>query len=79
MRPSTLFATAILILGVASANAVTLREVIRACGDDGKKLCPKVGYGRPMQNCLIDHEAALAPVCRSVTDRLKKGERVTLF
>ena len=69
-----------LTLGLmASASAVGLRQVIRDCGPDGKRLCPGVSYGAPMQACLSRNKAKLTPVCKAIVDRLDKGEKVTLF
>lgn len=70
---------ALFVVVADGAGAVSLREVIRACGDDGKTYCPKVGYGQPMQDCLIAHEGQLGAACKGVVGKLKQGERVTLF
>lgn len=64
---------------VTTANAASLREVIRTCGDDGKKLCEGVSYGQPMQDCLSSKKPQLTSQCRSLVERLDKGEKVTLF
>ena len=64
---------------VPSAGAISLRQVIRDCGPDGKQYCKGVGYGAPMQACLSRNKEKLTPVCRAVVDRLDKGEKVTLF
>ena len=72
--------TALLVLClVSSASAIGLRQVIRDCGPDGKLYCKGVGYGAPMQACLLRNKEKLTPVCRAVVDRLDKGEKVTLF
>jgi hypothetical protein len=76
-RPSV---AALLILALAApAAAVSLRQVIRDCGPDGKIYCSGVGYGAPMQTCLSRNKAKLTPVCRAIVDRLDKGEKVRLF
>lgn len=78
MRPIVL---ALVLLSVpgAPAAAAKLSEVIRVCGDDGKRLCQGVGYGQPMQDCLTSRRDELTPACRALVDRLAKGEKVTLF
>jgi len=67
------------LLLAGAAQAVSLGEVIRSCGDDGKAYCAKVSYGKPMQDCLIAHEPELGAACKGVVEKLKKGEHVTLF
>lgn len=63
----------------APAGAVSLRQVIRDCGPDGKVYCKGVGYGAPMQACLSRNKPKLKPVCRVIVERLDKGEKVKLF
>jgi hypothetical protein len=67
------------VLVATQANAVNLRTVIRDCGDDGKKYCPKASYGQPMQDCLKQNFKKLAPACKGVITKLNSGERVTFF
>lgn len=74
-----LFGSMLLALIVTNAHAASLREVIRTCGDDGKKLCEGVGYGQPMQDCLSSKKPKLTTQCRALVQRLDKGEKVTLF
>jgi nanoRNase/pAp phosphatase (c-di-AMP/oligoRNAs hydrolase) len=75
-----LSAAALLILAIAApASAVSLRQVIRDCGPDGKIYCKGVSYGAPMQACLSRNKAKLTPVCRAVVERLDRGEKVRLF
>ncbi len=62
-----------------SALAISVMEVASKCGDDAKAYCNGVGYGDAMTQCLLAHHATLHPDCRSVVDRIKNGERVTLF
>ena len=64
---------------VSPASAVKLSEVIRLCGDDGKRLCAGVRYGQPMQDCLVAKREKASAQCRPVIDRLKAGEKVRLF
>lgn len=66
-------------LASVHVHAATLREVIRTCGDDSKKLCEGVGYGKPMQDCLSANKPKLTPQCKALVTRLDKGEKVTLF
>ena len=61
------------------AHAVSLSEVIRKCGDDGKALCKGVGYGQPMQDCLVAKKSKVSPQCKPIIDRLEKGEKVGIF
>jgi hypothetical protein len=72
-----IFLTAMLF--ATSAHAIGLRQVIRDCGPDGKVYCKGVGYGAPMQACLLKNRAKLTPICKTVVDRLAKGEKVRLF
>jgi len=62
-----------------TAQAVSLSEVIRKCGDDGKAFCKGVGYGKPMQDCLSANKSKLSPQCKPIMDRLEKGEKVGIF
>ncbi|MFZ1680315.1 MAG: hypothetical protein WAT70_04790 [Rhizobiaceae bacterium] len=64
---------------VPPAGAATLKEVIATCGDDGERLCKGVGYGKPMQTCLEGRKDELTPACKALVDRLRNGEKVTLF
>ena len=71
--------TLTIIAMTSAAQAVSLSQVIRDCGDDSKAFCKGVGYGKPMQACLLSHRAKLTPACRVVVGRLEKGEPVRLF
>jgi hypothetical protein len=62
-----------------AAQAVGLTTLIRICGDDSKSLCKGVGYGAPMQACLIKNKAKVTPACRKIVGRLEKGEKVRVF
>ena len=73
---------AIMFISLASAStahAVSLSEVIRKCGDDGKAICKGVGYGQPMQDCLIANKPKLSAQCKPIIERLQKGEKVGIF
>lgn len=80
-RQFPLIAAAAIILGglAVHTQAASLREVIRTCGDDGKRYCEGVGYGKPMQTCLSTNKSKLAPSCHTLVERLDAGEKVTLF
>jgi hypothetical protein len=71
--------TALAVLFATQANAVSLRTIIRDCGNDGKKYCPKASYGQPMQDCLKQNFKKLTPACKGVITKLNNGERVTFF
>lgn len=68
-----------IMLASTAAQAASVREVIRSCGDDGKKYCEGVRYGQPMQTCLSKNKTKLEPTCQALMDRLEAGEKVTLF
>ncbi|MDZ7823822.1 MAG: hypothetical protein U5K75_07115 [Ahrensia sp.] len=69
----------IMLVSLTAVNAASLREVIRTCGEDGKKFCQGVGYGKPMQTCLSKNKASVTPKCKVLINRLDAGEKVTLF
>lgn len=73
------FAFLLPMLVSTPARSASLSEVIRVCGDDGKRLCEGISYGKPMQDCLASKREQLTPACRALVDRLRKGENVTLF
>ena len=68
-----------IIAVTSAAQAVSLSQVIRDCGDDSKKFCKNVGYGKPMQSCLSSNKVQLKPACKMIVARLEKGEPVRLF
>ncbi len=75
-----LFVLAVVMIQVAGqAHAVSLRKVISACSDDSGRYCKGVGYGDPMQACLLASRDKLEPQCRAIVDRIAAGEKVTLF
>ena len=73
------FITLTAFLLATSAHAVSLREIIRDCGPDGRLYCKNVSYGAPMQACLSKNKGKLTPVCKAIVVRLDKGEKVRLF
>ena len=68
----TLFAT-------GQVMAVSVWELSRVCGDDAKAYCEGVGYGDAMQDCLDKNYRSLSDGCRSIMDRIRDGEGVSLF
>lgn len=62
-----------------AAYAVSVGELAGKCGDDAKVYCKGVGYGSPMQECLDKSYKKLSGECQLVMQRLRDGERVTLF
>ena len=77
------FRTLVLAGGMAmlASNAIgmSVMEVAGKCGDDAKAYCQGVGYGDAMTDCLASHYAKLQPACQAVIDRIKSGEKVSLF
>lgn len=71
--------TALVLALVTTANAVSVGELIGRCGDDAKAYCEGVGYGAPMQKCLDANYKKLSESCRQVMDRIRAGEKVSLF
>lgn len=74
-----LLAAAICAAFTTQAMAVSVGEIIRQCGDDSKAYCEGVGYGDPMQACLDRNYTKLTPACKGVVDRIRDGEKVSLF
>lgn len=74
-----LLAAAICTVFTAQAMAVSVGEIISQCGDDAEIYCKGVGYGDPMQACLDKNYKKLTPKCRVVVDRIRGGEKVSLF
>jgi hypothetical protein len=77
LQTLAVFLTAITF--ATAAYSVSLRQVIRDCGPDGKIHCNGIKYGAPMQACLSKNKSKLTPVCRAIVDRIEKGEKVRLF
>lgn len=75
-----LITAAILTVGLTTTTlAVSVGELISRCGDDSEKYCQGVGYGDPMQACLDANYAKLADGCKIIVDRIREGEKVSLF
>ena len=66
-------------LFAGNAVGMSVMEVAGKCGDDSKIYCADVGYGDAMTQCLAKHYAKLKPDCKTVIDRIKGGEKVSLF
>lgn len=73
------FITLFSLLSAQVAYAVSVRELIVNCGDDGEAYCADAGYGDEMQNCLDENYAKLSAECKVIMDRLRGGEGVSLF
>jgi len=72
--------TAVALLAISTgALAVSVGELVKNCGDDSKAHCEGVGYGDAMTECLAQHSAELQPQCKIIVDRVKGGEKVSLF
>ena len=67
------------LLFTTPAMAVSLSQVIRDCGDDGKKFCDGVARGQPMQDCLASHKPKLKSACQAIITRLQNGDKVRLL
>jgi hypothetical protein len=70
---------AMLAAVTSSALAVSVGDIISKCGADSDAYCKGVGYGDPMQECLDANYAKLTADCKIIVDRLRNGERVSLF
>lgn len=62
-----------------SALAVSVGDIISKCGEDSGLYCKGVGYGDPMQECLDANYDKLTEQCKIIVDRIRGGERVSLF
>ena len=75
----TIYLAAIMLLATGQAMAVSVWELSQACGDDAKQYCDGVDYGEAMQQCIDAHYDEVSPACQAITDRLRTGEKVSLF
>jgi hypothetical protein len=48
---------------VKARMKVLVDEIEKACGDDGKKLCPDSKLGAGLLPCLVEHEHDLSTPC----------------
>jgi hypothetical protein len=74
-----LFVLFAICLLMNAAEAVTVWEIRRDCGTDGKTYCPKSGYGEPMKACLNLNLAKLTLQCKAIMKRINGGEKLRLF
>jgi hypothetical protein len=72
-------AVAICAALTTSSLAVSVGEIISKCGSDSDLYCKGVGYGDPMQACLVANYSKLSKECKVVVDRIRNGEAVSLF
>lgn len=72
-------AAAIVLLATGHAMAVSVWELSRACGDDARVWCAGVGYGDAMQQCIDANYEKVGPACQAIADRIRNGEKVSLF
>lgn len=63
----------------SGAMAVSVGELVAKCGDDAKAYCEGVGYGDGMTECLAKQRSRLTAECKVIVDRVKAGEKVSLF
>lgn len=70
---------AMLAAMTTGALAVSVGEIVSKCGADSDVYCKGVGYGDPMQDCLDANYAKLSADCKIIVDRLREGEKVSLF
>ena len=61
------------------AMAVSVGDLVAKCGDDAKAYCEGVGYGDAMTECLAKQRSMLTAECKVIVDRVKAGEKVSLF
>lgn len=78
MRKSLYLAT-IMLLTTGQAMAVSVWELSQSCGDDAEIWCDGVAYGEAMQACIDANYAELTQECQAIADRLRAGEKVSLF
>lgn len=78
MRKS-LYTAAILLLATSHAMAVSVWELSQSCGDDARQWCEGVAYGDAMQACIDANYEQLTEPCQAIADRLRAGEKVSLF
>jgi hypothetical protein len=78
MRKSVYIA-AIMLLATGQAMAVSVWELSRSCGDDAKLFCEGVAYGQAMQDCIDANYEKLSKPCQAIADRIRGGEKVSLF
>ena len=75
----TAITAAVTLLATGHAMAVTVWELSRVCGDDAKIWCEGVSYGDAMQQCIDANYDNVSPGCQAIADRIRGGEKVSLF
>lgn len=69
----------IMLLAAGHAMAVSVWELSTVCGDDAKIWCEGVSYGEAMQQCIDANYDSLSKECQAIADRIRSGEKVSLF
>lgn len=78
MRKSVYIAV-IMLLATGQAMAVSVWELSQSCGDDAELYCDGVAYGEAMQSCIDANYEKLSEPCQAIADRIRGGEKVSLF
>jgi hypothetical protein len=69
----------IMLFATGQAMAVSVWELSRVCGDDTKVWCQGVAYGEAMQQCIDANYDNVSAGCQAIADRIRAGEKVSLF
>jgi len=64
---------------VSHVQAMSFNEAVRKCYADGRNLCPNLGHGSKMQDCLNQNFKHLSTDCQGIVMRLNQGERISFF
>jgi len=75
----SVYIAVIMLLATGQAMAVSVWELSRTCGDDAKIWCDGVGYGEAMQTCIDANYDNVSQACQAIADRIRGGEKVSLF
>lgn len=75
----SVYIAAIMLLATGQAMAVSVWELSQSCGDDAKIWCEGVSYGEAMQACIDANYETLTKPCQAIADRIRAGEKVSLF
>jgi hypothetical protein len=70
---------AAMLLATGQVMAVSVWELSRVCGEDTEKWCQGVAYGDAMQECIDANYSKLTKECAEIADRIRNGEKVSLF
>ncbi|NMA99207.1 MAG: hypothetical protein GX970_14070 [Phyllobacteriaceae bacterium] len=74
-----IFASALMLLATGQAAAVSVWELSRNCGRETDQYCKGVGFGDAMTECISGYYDQLSPECQAIVDRIRSGEKVSLF